>query len=68
MEKRAICKLCKQSYVGKDFSGTSHLDRHHKKCSTLHGGGTMNLRQSTLQFNPDGNLSTWQYDLQRARE
>lgn len=36
LEEKAICKMCKQSYPGKSFTGIGHLDRHRKKCEVKH--------------------------------
>ncbi|KAK3229360.1 hypothetical protein Dsin_001241 [Dipteronia sinensis] len=64
--EHAQCKYCK-SVLNSSSNGTSHLRRHKEKCMASHGQ-VDTTRQTQLQRNPDGFVSTWQYDPDRVRE
>ncbi|KAK3218360.1 hypothetical protein Dsin_012330 [Dipteronia sinensis] len=64
--EHAQCKYCK-SVLTSSSNGTSHLRRHREKCMASHGQ-VDTTRQTQLQQNPDGSVSTWQYDPDRVRE
>ena len=64
--EHAQCKYC-QSVLTGSSKGTSHLKRHRDKCMASHGQ-VDTTRQTQLQWNPDGSMSTWQYDPDRVRE
>ena len=62
----AQCKYC-QSVLTSSGKGTSHLKRHRDKCMASHGQ-VDTTRQTQLQWNLDGSVSTWQYDPDWVRE
>ncbi|KAK3199117.1 hypothetical protein Dsin_022532 [Dipteronia sinensis] len=64
--EQAQCKYCK-ALLTSSSNGTSHLRRHREKCMASHGQ-VDTTRQTQLQRNPDGSVSTWQYDPDRVRE
>ncbi|KAK3211547.1 hypothetical protein Dsin_016253 [Dipteronia sinensis] len=61
--EQAQCKYCKYLLTSSS-NGTSHLRRHREKCMASHGQ-VDTTRQTQLQQNPDGSMSTWQYDPDR---
>ena len=65
--ERAYCKYCPKIYTATSSCGTTHLKRHIPKCPGLNSGH-VDPRQTTLNFTPDGNLGTFTYDPNRARE
>ena len=64
--ERAQYKYC-QFVLTSSSKGTDDLMRHRLKCMASHGQ-IDTTRQTQLQRNPDGSVSTWQYDLDRVRE
>lgn len=48
-ERKAICNYCTGTYSCTPNGGTSHLDRHWKKCLERHGGGADSY-QGQLKF------------------
>ena len=65
--ERAYCKYCPKIYTATSSGGTTHLKRHIPSCPGLKSG-RVDPRQTTLNFTLEGNLGTFTYDLNRARE
>ena len=61
----AICKICRHELSARSTGGTGHLLRHATRCRTKQG---LAMRQTQLQYNPDGTVSSWDYDPQVARQ
>ena len=61
----AICKICHHELSAKSTGGTGHFLRHATRCRTKQG---LVMRQTQLQYNPDGTISSWDYDPQVARQ
>lgn len=63
---KAIRKICKGGAGLEVRNRNRPLERHVE--SYLKKEGEMAARQTQLQYNPDGSISHWDYDPERARE
>ncbi|KAK3193683.1 hypothetical protein Dsin_024993 [Dipteronia sinensis] len=63
---RAKCKFCPKDYTS-SRQGTGHLRRHMEKCMPAHGQ-IDTTTQTQLQRHPNGSVTTWIYDPERAKE
>ncbi|KAK2648309.1 hypothetical protein Ddye_015798 [Dipteronia dyeriana] len=63
---RAKCKFCHKNYAT-STGGTGHLRRHMHKCMPAHGQ-VDTTTQTQLQRQPDGSVTTWQFDAMHTRE
>lgn len=61
----AVCKICGNELTAKSSGGTGHLQRHAASCKKRQG---IQMRQTQLQYNPDGSVRTWEYNPEVARE
>lgn len=60
----ATCNYCQAKLTARTAAGTGHLNRHYKAClckigAQSQGGGV----QTQLNFEADGSISTWVYNL-----
>ncbi|KAK3229183.1 hypothetical protein Dsin_001064 [Dipteronia sinensis] len=62
---RTKCKFCIKDYCS-SRQGTGHLRRHMEKCMPAHGD-VDTTTHAQLQRHPDGSVTTWIYDPERAR-
>ncbi|KAL2531832.1 Uncharacterized protein Adt_05183 [Abeliophyllum distichum] len=51
-EFKAQCKHCQEKFAWQKGIGTTHLNRHYKKCQYRHGG--LDTNQAQLQFGSPG--------------
>ncbi|XP_062201715.1 uncharacterized protein LOC133905724 isoform X1 [Phragmites australis] len=61
----AKCYICKNELSAKPSGGTGHLKRHAISCKRKSGAA---MKQTVLQYNPDGSVHHWEYDSANARK